>query len=192
MSPRKARARRPRRLASAATPCPSKTRTPKVTPKCPAAAPLRQPTCRVASPNAAAAAASVSPAAAHPDSRSIVSAGPGSGDTEVSPSNAPHRPHGGSYRVAQATGVAAPSPPSRRRRAWLAGAGPGGAGWGGAGPPPLPRARRRGLRRYRPTCAGESRGLRRAQSGRETHHTGSQLVKPELRSSRKLRWRRGL
>lgn len=154
VSPRKARAGRPRRLASAATPCPSKMRTPKVTPKCPAAAPLRQPTCRVASPNAAAAAASVSPAAAHPDSRSIVSAGPGSGDTEVSPRNAPHRPQDGSYRVAQAARAAAPSPPSRRRRAWIAGAGQGRAGRSGAEPSPLPRARGRGFCRYRPTCAG--------------------------------------
>lgn len=132
VSPRKARARRPRRLASAAAPCPSKMRTPSVTPKCPAAAPFRQPTCRVVSPNAAAAAASVSPAAAHPDSRSIVSAGPGSGDTEVRRRNAPHRPHEESYRVAQAAGAAAPRPPSRQRRAWIAGAGRGGAGRGGA------------------------------------------------------------
>lgn len=154
MSPRKARAGRPRRLASAATPCPSKMRTPKVTSKYPAAAPLRQPTCRVASRNAVAAAASVSPAAAHPDSRSIVSAGPGSDDTEVSPRDAPHRPQEGSYRVAQAARAAAASPPSRQRRAWIAGAGQGRAGRGGAGPSPLPRARGRGLCRYRPTCAG--------------------------------------
>lgn len=117
VSPRKARARRPRRLTSAAAPSPSKMRTRKVTPKCPAPAPRRQPTCRVVSPNAAAAAASVSPVAAHPDSRSIISAGPGSGDTEVSPKNVPHRPHEGSYRIAQASGAAAPSPPSQRRRA---------------------------------------------------------------------------
>lgn len=122
-------------------------RTRKVTPKCPEAAP-RRPTCRVVSPNAAAAAASVSPAAAHPDSRSIVTAGPGSGDTEASPRNDPHRPHEGSYRIAQAARAAAPSPPSRRRRAWIACAGQGGAGRGGAFAASAGTGR--GLCRFRP------------------------------------------
>lgn len=139
MSPRKAQARRPRRLASAAAPCRSKMRTPIVTPKCPAAGPLGQPTCRVVSPNAAAAAASVSPAAAHPDSPSIVSAGPGSGDTEVSRRNAPHRPHQGSYRVAQAargcsTQSTLPAKARLDRRRWAGPAERGGASTASAGP----------------------------------------------------------
>lgn len=87
--PEKPERLRPRCPSSAGAPCPSKTRTPRKPRNVrrrsvPGAAdgPRRQPTCRVASPNAAAAAASVSPAAARPGSRSIVSAGRCSGDTE--------------------------------------------------------------------------------------------------------------
>lgn len=128
--PEKPGRRRPRCPSSADVPCPSKTRTPKKPRNVrrrsvpgAADAPRRQPTCRVASPNAAAVAASVSPTAARPGSRSIVSAGRCSGDTEGGGSEArSHRPHAGSP-CRPGRRAAAPSLPSPRRRAGTAGAG---------------------------------------------------------------------
>lgn len=106
----------------------------------------RQPTCGPAPPNAAAAAASASPAAPRPGSRSIVSAGPGSGDTEGDRRKAPQCSH---------ASAEAPTGPPRllgphTQPTLLAKARPNYRR--GVGPSPLPPARGRGHRRYRPTC----------------------------------------